>query len=110
MRTPITAWPCCCAFRATKSARRATGPAPCGPARQPEPSMPNHYPSVKLQVLATDGKLFLPVPWQDAERLQSFLRDHDIGTTLHVDPTNQAARLEVWPGADAAKVEAALAA
>jgi hypothetical protein len=49
-----------------------------------------------------------PVPWRRAERLQAYLRRQGIKSTVHFDPAAREARLEVWPGPDAARVRAAL--
>jgi hypothetical protein len=52
--------------------------------------------------------LFTPVPWRKADEVQSRLRRHGIRSTLHLDPARREARLEVWPGQDAALVQAVL--
>jgi CheY-like chemotaxis protein len=57
-----------------------------------------------------DLHLLEPVDPDYLEKLQLLLEDQNIGTALYVDPKNRAVRLEEWPGADPARVEAALAA
>jgi hypothetical protein len=53
--------------------------------------------------------LVIPVAWRQAERLQNHLRQKGIGSTLCLVPYTEEAQLEVWPGTDAAAVQAVLA-
>jgi hypothetical protein len=59
-------------------------------------------------LMAVGDGLSIPVPWRRAEGLQAYLRRQGIGSTLHFDPAAQEAHLEVWPGPDAARVQAVL--
>lgn len=56
----------------------------------------------------TRGRLSIPVPWEDADEFQGRLRRHGIGSTLCLDPGSGEAHLEVWPGVEAALVQAVL--
>ncbi len=55
------------------------------------------------------GLLVMPVAWKHAEGLQNRLKEQGIGSTLCWIPYTNEARLEFWPGTDAASVRAALA-
>jgi hypothetical protein len=61
-----------------------------------------------LQVKSVGGQVVVAVPWREAEALQTHLRRHSVPSTLHLEPSEQEARLEIWPGPDAAAVQAAL--
>lgn len=56
------------------------------------------------QLADNGGLLTIDVRWQYAEALQSHLHKFGIGSTLHLDPVLGTARLEVWPGVNAAQV------
>jgi hypothetical protein len=60
------------------------------------------------QIKAEGGRLTIPVPWKQAEGLQSHLRSRGIRTTLYLVPYVEEACIEVWPGTDISSVEAAL--
>jgi hypothetical protein len=45
---------------------------------------------------AATGPVLLPVPWSEAEGLQSQLKRDGIGSTAHFDPAHKRARLELW--------------
>jgi hypothetical protein len=62
-----------------------------------------------LQIQTEGNRLVIPVTWRQAESLQNHLRQKGIGSTLCLVPYTDEARLEVWPGSDAAAVRAALA-
>jgi hypothetical protein len=68
------------------------------PAARPEP----------VRVQSRGDQLIIPVACRHAEALQTRLRRQDIGTTLYLEPYTEEARLEVWPGVDAGRVQAAL--
>jgi hypothetical protein len=57
------------------------------------------------QATSAGGRLSIPVPWRAAEALQSRLRRRGVGSTVRWDPHSGAARLDLWPGADLAKVQ-----
>ena len=61
-----------------------------------------------LRVKSTGSQLIVDVSWREAEALQTHLRKHAVPSTLHLEPSEQVARLEIWPGPDAAAVQAAL--
>ncbi len=54
------------------------------------------------------GRLCVAVPWDRAEEWQTRLRREGIPTTLQLDPLWRESLLEVWPGPDAGRVQAAL--
>jgi hypothetical protein len=43
------------------------------------------------------GPLLIPVPWSEADDLQSHLQTQGIGSTVHLDPASKKAQLELWP-------------
>src|SRR4051794_2960941 len=44
-----------------------------------------------------NGRLFVSVPWDRAERCRRFLRRRGFGSTLHLDPRNRTACLAWLP-------------
>jgi hypothetical protein len=58
--------------------------------------------------MAAAGGLCIPAPWRTVEGLQTHFRRHGIGSTVHLDPACGEARLEIWPGVDAAAAQAVL--
>jgi hypothetical protein len=67
-----------------------------------------HSPLAVAPLTAVGAGFSFPVPWRRAEGLQAYLRRQGIKSTVHFDPAAREARLEVWPGPDAARVRAAL--
>ncbi len=61
-----------------------------------------------LRVTSDAGKLAVDVPWREAEALQTYLRQKDLGATICFDPRTHEARLEMWPGVDADALRQAL--
>ena len=61
-----------------------------------------------LEVHAEGDRLVIPVPWRRAEELQNRLLRRGIRSTLFLIPYSSEARIEAWPGADVASVQAAL--
>jgi hypothetical protein len=63
----------------------------------------------KAPEIQTEGnRLVIPVPSRHAEELQNHLRRQGIGSTLCLVPYTEEARLELWPGTDAARARDAL--
>jgi hypothetical protein len=46
---------------------------------------------------AAPEPLLIPVPWAEADGLQSQLQKDGIGSTVHLDPARKKASLELWP-------------
>ena len=61
-----------------------------------------------LRVTADAGTLAVEVPWRQAEALQTFLRQKQLGATICLDPRTREARLEMRPGIDADTLRATL--
>ena len=61
-----------------------------------------------VRVQAAGDRLTVEVPWRAAEGLQIFLRKHGLESTVCFDPQPREARLEMWPGTDAAKLQEVL--
>jgi hypothetical protein len=61
-----------------------------------------------LRVTTARNRLCVQVPWNRAEEVQTRLRRQGIGSTLHLNPAERVASLELWPGVDAEKAQAAL--
>jgi hypothetical protein len=69
---------------------------------------PNASRTEPPQVKDVRGKLVLEAPWRDVEALQTHLRRQGIGSTICLEPWEKIAHLEIWQGANAAQVQAAL--
>jgi hypothetical protein len=63
-----------------------------------------------LRVEDEAGRLVIPVSSKLAESVQNHLRRVGIGSTLCLVPYSDEAKLEIWQGASAAAVQAALSA
>jgi hypothetical protein len=46
---------------------------------------------------AAPEPLLIPVPWAEADGLQSQLQKDGIRSTVHLDPASKKAQLELWP-------------
>lgn len=61
-----------------------------------------------LRVTTDADKLTVEVPWRQAEALQTFLRQKELGATICLDPRTREARLEMQAGIDADTLRKAL--
>jgi hypothetical protein len=61
------------------------------------------------KVRAEGERLFVEVPWDDAENFQSRLQQQGIGSILFEDAGQRRAHLELRPGTDQAALSKALA-
>jgi hypothetical protein len=52
--------------------------------------------SNEVGVCRVEGRLFIQVPWSQADRFRDHFRTLGISSTLHLDPSNHEARLEPW--------------
>jgi hypothetical protein len=59
-------------------------------------------------ITETEGRLFIKVPWKQAEHIQGFFKTQGIGSTLHLDPWAREARLELWTWIDSGRLRALL--
>ena len=70
--------------------------------------MPDDILVEPLRAKRTENGLIIEIPLRHAEGLQTHLQREGVATTLHVEPWDKEARLEVWPGPDEATVQRAL--
>ncbi len=68
----------------------------------------NTTPEHLMQALWEQDRLIVPVPWNRAEAIQSYLRKHDIDSTLCLEPTTHTAHLELHTKLGIDAVQAAL--
>ncbi len=61
-----------------------------------------------IRVTPENGKFLIAVPIRDAEAWQTRLRKAGVRSTILIDPLDQTARLELWPGMDPKKAQAVL--
>ena len=62
-----------------------------------------------FDVTTTPGGVLVSVPYARAESYQSYFKKEGIGSTLHLDPANREARLELRTNLSAERVQALLA-
>jgi hypothetical protein len=68
----------------------------------------NFTPEMLMRAAWERDRLIVPVPWQKAEAIQSYLRDHDVPSTLCLEPLTRDAYLEVHTNIGAEDVQVLL--
>jgi hypothetical protein len=61
-----------------------------------------------MRPLWEQDRLIVPVPWNRAEAIQSYLREHDVESTLCLEPMTRDAHLELHTNRGADAVQALL--
>ncbi len=62
-----------------------------------------------LPCVQRDGKVMIRVPWDSADRLHERLLAGGVQSTLHLEPGQREAFLDLWDGAGAEQLRSLLA-
>lgn len=69
---------------------------------------PNDASRQPIQVTTIGDRLWVRVPWEQAEHCLSRLEAQGIVSTLHLDPIPRESHLEIWSAIDPGRVQAVL--
>jgi hypothetical protein len=68
----------------------------------------NFTPEMMMRAAWERDRLIVPVPWNRAEAVQTYLRDRDVNSTLCLEPMTRDAHLELHTTMGAEAVQALL--